>query len=161
MKKKGFTLIEAVIAIVITAIIALAIATYIREGIEAWRFLSGQKSLALTSRAAMNRVVKELRRVRRSTNITTWTSQEMTFLDVETQTVTFSQEGTSLLRNGEILLDNLEDPGGLQFSYLDSDGSPAEDSSDIALVRCKLTVVKNDNRFILESAARIRVKRIK
>lgn len=161
MKKKGFTLVEAIIAIVITAIIALAIATYIREGIEAWRFLSGQKSLALTSRSAMNRVVKELRRIRRNTNITTWSTQEITFLDVDVQTVTFSQEGTSLLRNGEVLLDNLEDPGGLQFSYLNETGSQAATSNDIQLVRCKLTVAKDDNRFILESAARIRVKRVK
>ena len=159
--RKGFTLIEAVLVIIITLVIALVIAFYIREGFSAWRFLSGQKNLALSTRAAINRVGRELKRVRRNTNITTHTSKEITFIDVYNNIVTFSQEGTSLMRNSDILLDNLQDPCGLNFSYLDGDGNETDITSDMRSVRCRLTVVKDENRFVLETASRIRIKRIK
>ncbi len=159
--KKGFTLIEAVIAITIATIIALVVAVYIREGFSAWEFLSGQKNMALASRAAMNRVVKELRRIRQSTNITTHTTKEITFIDVESDTVTFSQSGSNLLRGSDILLENLQDPCGLAFTYHDASGAETAIPAQMSFVRCRLITVKGDNKYMLESAARIRVKRIK
>jgi prepilin-type N-terminal cleavage/methylation domain-containing protein len=159
--KKGFTLIEQVVVLVIVGILALVFAVYIREGIGAWHFLSGQKNITLSSRAALNRVVKELRRIRQNTNITTHTSKEITFIDVENQTVTFSQSGSSLLRGSEVLLDDLQDPCGLNFSYLDDQGNETAITNQMRVVRCRLTVVKGDNKFVLESAARIAVRKIK
>lgn len=159
--KKGFTLIEGIVVIVLVAIIALVVAFYIREGLFAWKFLSGQKNIALSTRAAMNRVSRELKRVKKNTNITTHASKEISFLDVSNNTVTFSQEGTALFRNSDILLENLQDPCGLNFTYLDKDGNQTAITNQMRVVRCRLIVVKDENKFVTESAARIRVKRIK
>ena len=157
--KRGFTLIEAIVVIVIIGIISFIFALYIREGFDAWRFLSGQKSIALSTRAAVNRMVRDLKRAKKNVNITTRTSKEVTFLDVYDQTITFSQEGTDLLRNSDILLDNLQDPCGLTLSYLDKDGSPTAVTDEVQVIRVRLIDLKDGNRFVIESAARIRVKK--
>jgi prepilin-type N-terminal cleavage/methylation domain-containing protein len=159
--KKGFTLVEIVIVIVMMAIVSFFIAVYMREGINAWQYMCGQKNITLSTRAAMNRIVKELKRAKQNTNITTHTTTEITFLDVYNDTITFSQEGTVLYRNSDILLEGLLDPGGLVFTYLDKDGNVTAITNEMRVVRCRLTVVEEENRFILESAARIRVRKIK
>lgn len=161
MTRKGFTIIETIIVLVLVGILSLVFAVYIREGFGAWQFLSGQKRITLSSRAALNRVVKELKRAKQNTNIVTHTSQEVSFLDVENNTVTFSQSGSNLLRDSDVLLKNLQDPGGLNFTYLDKDGNQTAITSDMRVIRCRLTVVKGENKFVLESAARIRVRRVK
>ena len=159
--KKGFTLIEIVIVIVLMAVISFFIAVYMREGINAWQYMCGQKNITLSTRAAMNRVVKELKRVKQNTNILTHTPTMVRFLDIYNNTITFSQEGTVLYRNSDILLESLQDPGGLVFTYLDKDGNETAITNEMRVVRCRLTVVEEENKFILESAARIRVRRIK
>ncbi|MFH1347335.1 MAG: type II secretion system protein [Candidatus Margulisiibacteriota bacterium] len=161
MIRKGFTLIETLMVIILVGIISFVFAIYIREGFSAWEFLSGQKSMTLSTRAALNRVVKELKRVKQSTNIITHTSKEVSFIDVDNNVVTFSQSGTNLLRGPDILLKNLRDPCGLQFTYLDKNGNQTAITNDMRVVRCLLTVVKGENKFVVESAARIRVRRIR
>ena len=155
MIRRGFTIIETIIVVVLVGILSLFFAVYIREGFGAWQFLSGQKSITLSSRAALNRVVKELRQ---NTEIKTHTSKEVSFLDVDNNVVTFSQSGSNLLRDSDILLQNLQD---LKFTYLDKDGNETAIPSDIRVIRCRLTVVKGENKFVLESAARIRVRKVK
>ena len=106
-------------------------------------------------------VTCRLRRVRQSTNITTHTTKEITFIDVDSNTVTFSQSGSNLLRGSDILLENLQDPCGLTFTYHNASGAETAIPAQMSFVRCRLIALKGDNRYMLESAARIRVKRIK
>jgi type II secretory pathway pseudopilin PulG len=159
--RKGFTLFEAVIVIIIVVILAVVIALYIREGISAWQFFSGQKNLALSTRSAVNRVVRELKRCRQNTNITTHAAKEITFIDVDNKSVTFSQSGSDLMRDSDILLGNLRDPCGLTFTYLDEDGNQTAVPNQMRVVRCRLTVQEDANRFVIESAARIRIRKIR
>ena len=158
--KKAFTLIEAILVIMIIFVTSTVIGFYIREGAHAWKYISGQKSLSLASRAALNRVTRELRRAKKNTNITTFTSKEVTFLDADNNTVTFSQSGRSLLLNSDILLSCLQDPCGLKFTYLNRDGNETSNHSQIATIRCRLTGVSDDNKFVIESSARIRIKKL-
>lgn len=154
--KKGFTLIETIVVIVLVGIISYVLAFYIRESFSAWMFISGQKSIAMSSRKVIYRMVRELKRIDKNTSITTFTSKEVTFLDIDNNTVTFSQEGTALLRNGNILLENLQDPCGLNFIYLEKNGATATINSNIRVICIWLTVIKGENKFVIESAARVR-----
>ena len=158
--KKAFTLIEAILVIMIIFVTSTVIGFYIREGAHAWKYISGQKSLSLASRAALNRVTRELRRAKKNSNITTFTSKEVTFLDTENNLVNFSQSGANLLRNADILLAHLQNPCGLKFTYLDRNGNETSSANQIATIRCRLTGVSEDNKFVIESAARIRIKKL-
>lgn len=156
--KRGFTLIEGIVTAVLVGIIFWVFAFYIREDFDAWRFTVGQKDMALSSRVAINRIVRELRRDK---EIYTHSSREVTFKDVNNDTVTFKQSGSDLLRNSRVLLENLKDPGGLTFIYLDKDGNETAVTDDMRTICCRLTVETDENRFVVESAARIRLKQIK
>lgn len=156
--RRGFTLIEGIVTAVLVGIIFWVFAFYIREDFDAWRFTVGQKDMVLSSRVAINRMVRELRRDK---EIYTHNSSEVTFKDINNDTVTFRQSGSDLLRNSRVLLENLKDPGGLTFIYLDKDGNETAVTDDIRAIRCRLTVEKGENRFVVESAARIRLKQIK
>lgn len=158
MKKSGFTLIELVMVIVIVGIIASVFSGYITSVSNSWVFLSGQKGIAMSSRAALYKIVREMRRINKNTDISTAQPTLLVFKNVSGSTMTFQQSGTNLLFNGKTLLSNLKNPGGLAFSYLKSDGTTAAASSEISTVRARLVVLKGANGFAIESAANIRAK---
>ena len=78
---------------------------------------------------------------------------------VYNETITFAQKTTTLVRNDDILLDNLQDPCGLAISYLDKNGSQTAVTDEVQVIRVRLISQKDENRFVIESAARIRVKK--
>lgn len=137
------------------------IGMFLNEMCDAWDFFCDQKSMALGTRAALNRIVRELKRVDQNTNIITHTTQEVTFRDIDGELVTFLQSGDLLLRNSEVLMDDLDTPVGLIFTYLDQDGNPTAIPNEMRLVRCRIIARQGSNKFVVESAARVRIKKIK
>jgi prepilin-type N-terminal cleavage/methylation domain-containing protein len=156
--KKGFTLIEGIMVILLVGVLSAVLSLYLREGLNAWRFLIGQKTLAITTRAASQRLARELKRINGAANLLILASTEVSFRDIESKTVTFESQGRHLLRNGDMLLDSLKYPGGLSFEYLDAQGNPTAEAASVRAVRCRLISQKDDNRFVLQSSARIRVR---
>jgi len=154
--KKGFTLVEAVVTMVLIGIMAVVFGLYIREGFSAWEWLSGQKTLASSCRLTVFRMNRELRRIRSLADLTTYTSTEVQFTDIDGANVDFTQSGTDLLRNGSVLLEHLVDPNGLYFHYLDATGTDTTTRDNIRTIVFRLTASREGNRVVVESAARIR-----
>lgn len=161
MKRRGFTLIESIVAITLIAIISAVLAFYILETVDAWTFLGGQKRIAMASSSALRKMVKELKRMNKSSTISTFSSKEVTLVNIYGSTITFSQEGTALYMNSDILLEDLDSSNGLILSYLDVDGNPTTNKEWIRTINIELKVVKGGNRFVIESASRIRVRRLR
>ena len=159
--KRGFTLVEQVMVIVIIGFISLVFAVFIREGTSAWIYLSSQKNIALSTRSALLRVVREIKRMDQSSGITVCTSTEISFADIDHNVINFKQTGTQLLRNGQVLLDNLQESGGLTFQSFDNTGIISPNLSQISLITCRLVVTERNNRFALMSAAAVRTRRLK
>lgn len=164
MKKPGFTLIESIAAVMVMTIIFFVFAAYISAGFESWRFIGGQKGMVLEARAALNRLMREFKLINGSANITVFTTTEVRFKDVDNLTVDISQEGSYLCRGNGIsndsLLDHLQSPGGLVLTYLDTNEAVTNIRDNIAVIRIKITTIKGENRVVLQSAARLRVKTI-
>lgn len=160
MKKTwpGFTLIEAITSIVLAALISLVVAAALAEGISAWTFFSGQKSLAVESRAALYRLTREIKLINGQTNILTFESDRLDFIDENSQTVSFAQVGSRLQRNSETLLANLATAGGFRLTYLDSTETVTMIKSRLRVINVRLTTLRNENKYVLESAARLRVQ---
>jgi len=158
--KKGVNLVEAVITIVLLAIMLTGISTFIITAMRAWVIISGRESMVGISRGAMNRVTAEIRRIKKPNNITTpLSSSQLQFLDISNVTVTFSQEGTNLRRNSDILATGLVTPTGLIFSYRDSTGEVIADvnaKQAVRSIRVWLSFSSGSQRTTLESSARIR-----
>lgn len=154
--RKAHTLVESIMVIVLVGIISFVFSLYIQEGFNSWQFLSGQKSISLSARAALNRMVREIKMIDPSFPII-FNDVSLSFRHVDHREISYSQIGTDLYLNDDVLLSNLA-PGGLSFSYKDADGAPAVNQEDLRVVVCRLTVVKDENRFVIESSAALRMR---
>jgi len=152
--RKAHTLVESIMVIVLVGIISFVFSLYIQEGFNSWQFLSGQKSISLSARAALNRMVRE---IKKAETISFMNDGEFVFEGVGPPQISYSQNGTDLMRDDDVLLANLA-PGGLSFSYRDANGAPALNPDDVRVVVCRLTVVKDDNKFVIESSAALRMR---
>lgn len=155
-KNKGYTLIELVIIIAVLAVLSFVFGAFITESMDAWVFVKARENAMGTARYAMQRMVTEFRRIQKPNMIITSDDSEVSFVDIEAGTVTFSQEATNLRRNADILVTGLDAGDGLLFTYLDADGNPTSVNQNIRSIRALLRVNKFGQTFILESAARLR-----
>jgi len=149
----GFTLIELIIVVVILGIIALFLAPVMLSGVDSWEHIHNRSYLIDNGRLAINRMVREIRQAK---EITTWEDDQITFTDVNDEVISFQQINSTLLRNDDDLADNLEDPGGLQFTYLDDNGDLAEGVEDIEQVKINLVLYNVAGSFRIQSQAYIR-----
>ena len=156
MTRKGFTLIELIITIVVIGIIGLMVAPFISTMLDTWIFSKSERDVVFASRLAMNRVVREIRQIKDTDSIATFTATELEFDDITDNTINFQQSGASLMRNSDELCDKLQDPGGLTFTYLDSDGDVTAVQADIRMVRVRLIIESGDSSITMQSLARFR-----
>jgi hypothetical protein len=156
--RQGTTLIEAVITIALLAVIFSSISTFIITALRAWVLISGRDSAVGLARGAMNRVTVEIRRINTLSTISTpLASSKLRFQAIGDSTpITFSQEGTNLRRNGDILLTGLATPTGLSFTYLGPTGEVVNSTQNIRSIRVWLSLSAGSQRTTLESSARIR-----
>ena len=154
--KRGFPLVETILVITILAILAFGLGNFIVTSIDAWLFVAGRDSATGAARAAMDRMVAELIRIKKPQNILTSTASVCAFLDIETNVVTFEQSSSNLLRNGAVLAANLLTPTGLTFTYLDATGEATAVKQDMRSIRVWLAILAGSQLTTIESAARIR-----
>ncbi|MFA6548524.1 MAG: prepilin-type N-terminal cleavage/methylation domain-containing protein [Candidatus Margulisiibacteriota bacterium] len=158
MNRKGVTLIEMIMAIVIVGIIASIFAVVLNSGMGAWFFIKGQKGMMMETRAVMKRMLREIRMTKSndSSDILNFESTRYRFIDVNNNTIDYQQSGTNLTRNSVVLLSNLANPGGLQFSYHNSSGAETTSTAFIRTVKITLYTQSGSNVVRLQSAASIR-----
>ena len=158
MNKKGYTLIELVIAILLAGIIVGVLGLVVNSGMDAWFFVRSQGKGMMETRSAMNRVVREIRSIKgnANSNILVFNDSRFRFLDINDAIIDYEQDGNDLLRNDVVILNNLLDPGGLSFTYLNSAGNPTTAKSAVRCVRIKLRVVDGSNQVRLQSSASLR-----
>ncbi|MGE4357831.1 MAG: type II secretion system protein J [Candidatus Omnitrophota bacterium] len=111
-KKTGFTLIELIIVIVLTGILALFLAGVIRKGVEAWYFVVDKAELITQTPYVLNRLAREIRTAQ---NITSALSNSISFVDSQGNTITYTVSSGILYRNGNEFLDGVVD-FSLQYS---------------------------------------------
>lgn len=144
-------------SIVLVAIIVTVVGVYIAQAFNGFAYLSGQKGMSAQASSAMYKILKEIKTANKSVNISTFTAEQLTFNDLANNSVTFSKNGTNLMRNSDILLNNLKNPGGLVFTYLTSTEGTALTNNQIRVIKVKISTLSSQNQFIIESSARLRI----
>lgn len=137
---RGWTLVEAVVVIVIVGVILSVGALVINKGFQAYFGGRDITSSDWQARLAFERMTRELRVIRSRGEITTpiATGSSIAFTDIFAQAISYSLSGTSLLRNGQPLADNVS---SLQFSYLQSNGqTAATTSTNVYYITPQITV---------------------
>jgi len=153
--KKGFTLVEFILVIVLTAIIALTLSILIGEVTKTYTFIRVRGTGLSDSRLAIDRMVREIRQIASITSIYSATPEILRFGNVNGEVITFEKVGTNLLRNNDLLADNVE---VLNFEYRDINnnvllaavvndpGTPAAEETNIWRIIINLTVTRLNER---------------
>lgn len=96
MRNKGFTLIEAVITIVIVFIVGYIVADAVSKGIKAYLITDQRKSALDEARTAMERITREIRNL---TVVDSISATELCFTNIDGTRISFRLSGESIIRN--------------------------------------------------------------
>jgi prepilin-type N-terminal cleavage/methylation domain-containing protein len=148
-KDRGFTLIEVVMVIVLTVIIAGVVAMPLAEGVKGWFYVTVREDISQSGRIAMERMVREVRNTARGC-ITTATSTAFAFgTDLSNcGAIDFSRAGAgvpyTIQRNGIDLADNVQ---SLTFTYYDNAnndlGTPVAVTANIRRVAIEIVSINS------------------
>jgi len=158
MRKNGFTLIELIIVITIIGIIASVVGYILLGAVDAWTFKAKRNDLLWDARLAINRMLREIREIKNLTSVTTASSSQFRFTNINDKSITYSLSGNNLNRTKDGIANILaQNVSSLSFSYYDSSGAsiamPAVNPSatDIRRVRINLTFTNGGQNFYAQS----------
>ena len=135
----GFSLIEIIMTIVILAIVGLVGVDILMQGTYSYFEARDYREAVQEVRYAVERMTREIREDidTPSTDITTFTSTNFTFLDTSGASIAFALNGTNLERNIIVLASNVT---SLAFTYLQANGSAAATAGQIWKIQIAMTV---------------------
>jgi prepilin-type N-terminal cleavage/methylation domain-containing protein len=137
----GFSLVELIVVIVVLGIVASMGAMVVRDGMLGW--LRGREitSADWQGRLALERITRELRDVASPnySNITATSCGTSTFAfsDITSTPISYTQNTTTLLRNGQALADNIT---ALRFYCLTSAVQPTATLSAVYYISVSMVV---------------------
>ena len=162
--KKGFTLIELVITMVLIGIIAYVVASALSTGIKAYFVTDFRKEALDQARIAMERMTREIRNVRSSADITTANATTFTFTDVSGTPISFALSGGNINRTSvatntlAIGISSIGDATFLTgiFSYVLTNGTTTQaptnpQLSTIKRIKIGFIATKNTESVTLQS----------
>ena len=156
--KRGSTLVELVIVIAIVGIMAGAVGYILLGAVDAWTFKAKRNDILWDGRMAINRMVREIREIKNLTSVTTASSSQFRFTNVNNNSITYSLSGADLNRTKDgtanILAQNVS---SLSFTYYDSSGAGiatptvSPSATNIRRVRINLTLTNGGQNFYAQS----------
>ncbi len=145
---QGFTLIEMIFVIVIMGIIAAIGARVIGTGFRAYFTNQNIVIADAQGRLAIERFIRDVHAVNSSSSFITTTSTQLSFVNVNGDTVTYSLSGNQLQRNGIPLADGIS---SLTFGYYDGNGAVTTIASNINYINITLGVTYGNVNYTLKT----------
>ncbi len=119
--ERGLTLIELVVAMVLSAILAGFIANVIYYEVNVYHEVTNRKSGMRDARLALEMVARDLRTIMAADSVFQATSDSIRFDIVGDRQVTYRYENGQLIKNQGLLLPNL---AAFRLRYYDDSGTP-------------------------------------
>ena len=146
----GFTLIELVIAIVVTAILSVVFARLTTSSVDMYDFIRTRKNAIHSSRMALQRISRELRQIAASDSIQYADVDSLAFYKKNGQLITLAWAEKTLRLNSQPLADNI---AAFEFIYYDDKHkvlmTPVNKPKNILRIRFKITVNPGQKAFSL------------
>ena len=130
-RRNGITLIELVIGMVLMGIVALVVANALSTGVKGNLVTDNRKEGLDQARVAMERMTREIRNLRSSSDISAATATTFTFVDTSGASISFALSVGNLNRNADTLATGISNNPPLSgiFKYVLTDGSEIEDAT--------------------------------
>jgi len=150
--RRGFTLVELLIVIVITGILAALGSKMLASGFTAYVTARDLGKADWQGLIAIERLSRELRTIRSATNsdLSMNPSTRITFVDNDGNSISYTLSGTTLMRNSEPLADGIS---GLSFNYIQNDGkTTAANAVQVAYISANVTVLRSGAGQLLRTS---------
>jgi type II secretory pathway component PulJ len=149
MKKiTGLTLIELIATIVLLSIVAIISSRILATGLTAYLTSENILDASAQARLGVERMVRDIRAVRSSTDISTASASQFTFTDSNGNSISYLRSGTTLTRNGQVLADGVS---ALTFTYADKNGAATATLANIRYITPTLTITQGNTNFSIDT----------
>jgi prepilin-type N-terminal cleavage/methylation domain-containing protein len=151
--QKGFSLIEMMVVVVILGVIILALVTFFTGGTKSWVAGQSQLKAQREARQAIDRMVREIREGNEiksnsdSYSVTVYIPP-FPIEGIDERYVFYALSGTTLQRDGNPLIDNVQINGESIFKYYNNDGTevnPPDSTVSKVHINLKVDVDKDNN----------------
>ena len=151
--QKGFSLIEMMVVVVILGVIVLALVTFFTGGTKSWVAGQSQLKAQREARQAIDRMVREIREGNEiksnsdSYSVTVYIPP-FPIEGIDERYVFYALSGTTLKRDGNPLIDNVQINGESIFKYYNNDGTevnPPDSTVSKVHINLKVDVDKDSN----------------
>ena len=151
--QRGFTLVEFIIVIVLMGIISAIASVTLSQGFHSFFASQNVIDADWQARYALERMSREIRIVRSLSDITTASSAQFSFNDINGNAITYNLSGTSLMRNTQILADGVQ---SVTFTYFDKTGASTAILANIRYITISLNITLNNTNFTISTSVNTR-----
>ncbi|MBN2103843.1 type II secretion system protein [bacterium] len=120
-KKRGFTVLEMILALIIMGIIVTVLTPLFRNSISMYIYTTEIAEEGQIARIAFNRMLMDMRDI---TTLNSGTSTSIDFIDVDNDNLNYYVSGSNLFLNGSLAAENLND---LTIEYIDWNGASIDE----------------------------------
>lgn len=136
--KRGFTLVEFVLAIAMIGILGAVLGPGLGRAIRGYNIVQARRATLAQARAAIDRIVHEIRLIQGANAILNISSSSsFQFEYPNNNAITYSLSGGNLMRNSDILADNVP---SLNFQYFRGSGATTTTPSQVRRVRIQFAI---------------------
>lgn len=137
-RQSGYTLIELLIVIILLGILVAGSSNVLTVGFNSFFAEKNIINANWQTSVALERMTRDLRATRSTTDITTATANSITINDLYGNTITYQVTGTQLLRNNQAIADGVSN---VIFSYYQADGTLITSLSSASLLNIRYIVI--------------------
>lgn len=152
LKLEGASLVEMMVTIVLIGIIAAVTTRMLLSGAGAFNSVSSRNDTLHSNRISLEMLMKDLRAIKSSNDITTATSSQLVFNNINDEQINYHFTNGILYKNSNMIMKGLS---SFQFTFYDDNGtiinSPVSVPSDIWDINVSVEATVDGSPFHLES----------
>ncbi len=153
-KQNGFSLIELITVIVILGVIVAMSSLLLSQGFNAFFNTANIADANSQGQLALERMSRDIRQIRSPSDITTATSTQLSFNDINNDAISYTLSGSNLTltqnSTTQILAVGIN---SLTFTYYDQNGAtPPASTAATRFIKVTLTVTQNNANFTVSTS---------